>query len=77
MSSQNYKHFSKAGYPRPKNNILVISCIDLRLTDNLMKFLSAENLENRYDLVTLAGASLCGANDETVSKEFRKKYKEA
>ncbi len=47
-------------YPIPKKNILVLSCIDLRLTDDLLHFLHFDNLTNRYDLVTLAGASLSG-----------------
>jgi carbonic anhydrase len=48
----------KGSYPIPKKNVLVISCIDLRLTDNLLDFLNAENLQNRYDHFALAGASL-------------------
>lgn len=51
--------FKEAKYKRPKKNILVISCIDLRLTDNLVAFLHEENLVNRYDHLAIAGASLC------------------
>ena len=45
-------------YKLPKKNILVISCMDLRLTDNMLHFLNFDNLQNRYDHVILAGTSL-------------------
>ncbi len=45
-------------YDLPKKNILVLGCIDLRLTDNLLDFLNSDNLQNRYDQFVLAGASL-------------------
>lgn len=45
-------------YTLPKKNVLVVSCMDLRLTDNLVDFLHHDNLENRYDHFILAGASL-------------------
>lgn len=46
-------------YKLPKKNVLVISCIDLRLMDNLLDFLHHDNLQNRYDHIILAGTSLC------------------
>ena len=49
---------STRDYTLPRKNILVIGCIDLRLTDNLVHFLHFDNLQNRYDHFTLAGASL-------------------
>lgn len=55
-------------YPQPKNNVLVISCIDLRLTDNLLDFLHFDNLINRYDHLALAGASLCATYTKNKSK---------
>lgn len=45
-------------YKHPKKNVLVISCMDLRLTDNLLEFLHFDNLHNRYDHFILAGTSL-------------------
>ncbi len=45
-------------YALPEKNVLVISCIDLRLTDNLLHFLHHDNLANRYDHFALAGTSL-------------------
>lgn len=56
MTTLNYPKVSE--YSLPKKNILVISCIDLRLTDNLVDFLNFDNLHNRYDHFILAGASL-------------------
>lgn len=47
------------GYDLPKKNVLVLSCMDLRLTDNLVNFLHFDNLANRYDHFILAGTSLC------------------
>lgn len=52
------KYPSREDYELPKKNVLVISCMDLRLTDDLMAFLNFDNLENRYDHFILAGASL-------------------
>lgn len=46
------------GYDIPRKNVFVLSCIDLRLTDNLVDFLHYDNLQNRYDHFALAGASL-------------------
>ncbi|WP_439581231.1 hypothetical protein [Dyadobacter bucti] len=51
-------------YKLPKKNVLVISCIDLRLTDNLLNFLHYDNLTNRYDHFALAGTSLCTCVEE-------------
>ncbi len=65
-------------YGQPKKNVLVISCIDLRLTDNLLEFLHFDNLINRYDHVAMAGASLCGSykkNQDKFHPEAVKKYK--
>jgi carbonic anhydrase len=59
MNHRSLSPFKKAKYNRPKKNILVLSCIDLRLTDNLVAFLHKENLVNRYDHLAIAGASLC------------------
>jgi hypothetical protein len=45
----------------PRKNVLVLSCMDLRLLDNLVAFMDFENLDNRYDQFILAGAA-AGAN---------------
>jgi hypothetical protein len=51
--------------------------MDLRLTDNLMNFLHFDNLQNRYDHVILAGASLLCSNKhkELFVKEKYEDYK--
>ena len=45
-------------YPAPRKFVVVISCIDYRLLDDLVRFLIHENLTNRYYHVAFAGASL-------------------
>ncbi|XZF14775.1 hypothetical protein ACTHGU_01420 [Chitinophagaceae bacterium MMS25-I14] len=56
MSHLHYPEVTE--YRLPKKNILVISCIDLRLTDELLHFLHFDNLTNRYDHFALAGTSV-------------------
>jgi len=46
------------GYRVPHYNVLLISCIDLRLTDNIVQFMDHDNLTNRYDHFILAGTSI-------------------
>lgn len=38
--------------------MLLISCMDLRLLDNIIHFMEHENLINRYDQYIMAGASI-------------------
>jgi hypothetical protein len=56
MSTLHYPAVTE--YTLPKKNIIVISCIDLRLTDDVLNFLHFDNLTNRYDIVAYAGTSL-------------------
>ena len=51
----NYRSLSD--HTSPRKNVLLLSCMDLRLLDNLVAFMNFENLENRYDQFILAGAS--------------------
>jgi hypothetical protein len=51
-------------YPPPRGNVLLLSCMDARLIDELDAMMSRDNLDNCYDHVVLAGASL-GALQET------------
>ncbi|MGM9511391.1 hypothetical protein ACS5NO_26890 [Larkinella sp. GY13] len=48
-------------YPAPRKNVLLLSCMDLRLLDDIVRFMHRDNLANRYDQFILAGSSL-GAN---------------
>ncbi|WP_294822943.1 hypothetical protein [uncultured Flavobacterium sp.] len=72
MSNLNYPEVSK--YNLPKKNILVIGCIDLRLTDNLVDFLNFDNLHNRFDYFTLAGASLTHSAPDGIAVVEGEKY---
>lgn len=48
-------------------NVLLVTCIDLRLLDEVVAFMDGENLTNRYDQFVSAGSSLTlyrpGANE--------------
>ena len=52
--SRKYPH----GYPAPRKFALVISCVDCRLLDDLVRFLDHDNLTNRYYQVSFAGCAL-------------------
>lgn len=52
-------------YNIPLRNVLVLGCIDLRLTDETMTFLKNDNLQNRFDYFTLAGTAV-----STQAKQF-------
>jgi carbonic anhydrase len=41
-----------------RKNALLVSCMDLRLIDNIVKFMEADNMTNRYDQYIAAGCSL-------------------
>lgn len=45
-------------YPPPRGNALLLSCMDLRLLDDIEEFMDHDNLANRYDHLVFAGASL-------------------
>lgn len=47
-------------YKLPQYNVLLLSCIDLRLNDNITHFMDHDNLTNRYDQFILAGTSVGG-----------------
>jgi carbonic anhydrase len=49
----------------PPHNILLLSCMDLRLLDETVAFMDSIGMTNRYDHVILAGASL-GATYEAL-----------
>jgi carbonic anhydrase len=44
-------------YPAPRKNVLLLSCMDLRLIDDIVRFMEADNLSNRYDQLVFAGAA--------------------
>ncbi len=45
-------------YAAPTKYVLVVSCVDARLLDDLVRFLGHDNLANRYYHVTFAGTAL-------------------
>jgi len=53
----NQTNYQGSGHTSPRKNVLLLSCMDLRLLDNLVAFMNFENLENRYDQFILAGAA--------------------
>lgn len=42
----------------PRNQVLLLTCMDLRLIDNITRFMEADNLQNRYDQLSFAGAAM-------------------
>ena len=50
--------YATLSYPPPRGNVLLLSCMDLRLLDETLYFMNRDNLTNRYDHVILAGAGL-------------------
>jgi carbonic anhydrase len=45
-------------YPPALGPVLLLSCMDPRLLDDIVHFMNHDNLSNRYDHVILAGAAL-------------------
>lgn len=45
-------------HPPPRKQVLLLSCMDLRLLDDTVEFMNDYNLVNRYDQVVFAGAAL-------------------
>ena len=45
-------------YPPARGPVLLLSCMDLRLMDEVSKFMEHDGLHNRYDHVIMAGAAL-------------------
>ncbi|VVU95756.1 Beta-lactamase superfamily domain [seawater metagenome] len=54
----------------PEAEILVLSCIDLRIVNNLKKNLDNLGYQNKYDFVSIAGSSLSlGIDTKTLNSE--------
>lgn len=45
-------------YPPARYNALLLSCMDLRLIDDIVDFMEGDNMSNRYDQLVFAGAAL-------------------
>ncbi|MFO0814732.1 MAG: hypothetical protein U0796_16055 [Gemmatales bacterium] len=57
-------------YPPARGPVLLLSCMDLRLTDNIVQFMEHDNLVNRYDHLIFAGASLGALGVPGKSKKY-------
>jgi hypothetical protein len=69
MSMMRMPPIDDVSYPPPRGYVLLLSCMDLRLLDDITRFMDHDNLVNRYDHVVFAGAALGalgapGAKDE-------------
>jgi hypothetical protein len=53
----NQNYYQSTPHTSPRKSVLLLSCMDLRLLDNLVTFMNFENLDNRYDQFILAGAA--------------------
>ena len=58
MPTHSLHHSYPESYAPPKKYVLVLSCVDARLLDDLVSFLDHDNLTNRYYHVTLPGTAL-------------------
>lgn len=45
-------------YPPARGQVLLLTCMDLRVLDEMADFMQHDNLSNRYDHVVFAGAAL-------------------
>ena len=45
-------------YPPARGTVLLLTCMDLRLLDDIVQFMDHDNLGNRYDHIVFAGAAL-------------------
>jgi carbonic anhydrase len=49
---------NRQDYAPPRGNVLLLSCMDQRLINELEAFMTSDNLTNRYDHLIVAGAAL-------------------
>jgi hypothetical protein len=47
-------------YPPARGPVLLVTCMDLRLMDEISEFMEHDGLVNRYDHIIMAGAALGG-----------------
>lgn len=57
-------------YPAPRGNVLVLSCMDLRVVDDVVHFMNRNNLINRYDHFILAGSALGAIKKPSWNRAF-------
>lgn len=67
-----------AAHVAPRKYVLVLSCVDARLLDDLVHFLDHDNLTNRYYHVTLPGTALGLTNrvmQENISNDLKSQFR--
>ncbi len=57
-------------YPPPRGTVLLLTCMDLRLLDEIIQFMNHDNLANRYDHVVFAGAALGALGAPCAKSDF-------
>lgn len=58
-------------YIPPRKDVFLISCMDLRVLDNIAIFMEGDNLTNRYDHFILAGTSLGTHNESPYGSKWK------
>jgi len=58
MALSGTPHEHDVSYAPARGPVLLLSCMDPRLLDEVVQFMTHDNLTNRYDHVVLAGAAL-------------------
>ncbi len=57
-------------YLPPRGTVLLLTCMDLRLLDEIIQFMNHDNLVNRYDHVVFAGAALGALGAPCAKSDF-------
>jgi hypothetical protein len=58
MAASKKTEKNRLTYDPPQENVLLLTCMDLRLLDDVVEFMNGDNLCNRYDQLVFAGAAL-------------------
>lgn len=75
MQNSSNDKVQDCSYFPARGPVLLLSCMDLRLVDDVVRFMEHDGLTNRYDHVIMAGAALgaLGANRKDY-KHWRKTF---
>lgn len=72
MRRSSAEHYSK--YPPARKQVLLLSCMDLRLLDEIVQFMDHDGLTNRYYHVIFAGAALGALGDHSKTDGWFKTF---
>lgn len=67
MRSIGLPHSQDWTHPPARGQVMLLTCMDLRLLDEIGEFMESDNLSNRYDHVVFAGAALGVVKGESAS----------